>query len=168
MAKGGRGGNGPGKATRATTALDKAGAAYEVLTYEYDPDADRIGEHAAAALGVPAAIMLKTLMVLVDGRPAAVIVPSDRQASMKRIASALGGKSAEMMKPADAERLTGYMVGGISPFGQKRLFPTLIEVTALDNPLVYMNGGGRGVQIRLAPRLVVELLNGKAAPIVAD
>lgn len=157
-----------GKTTRATVALDKAGAEYEVLTYEYDPDADRIGEHAAAALGVPAAIMLKTLMVLVDGRPAAVLVPSDRQASMKRIAAALGGKSAEMMKPADAERVTGYMVGGIGPFGQKRLFPTVIEITALDNPRVYMNGGGRGVQLRLDPRLVVELLNGKAAPVVAD
>lgn len=156
------------KTTRATQALDRAKAAYEVFTYDYDPSADKIGEHAAVCLGVPAAQVLKTLMMLVDGRPACVVLPSDRQASLKKVAAALGGKSAEMMKPQEAERVTGYLVGGVSPFGQKRQYPTLIEESALAHPLVFVNGGGRGVQVRVDPRQAAAALNAKTAAIVAD
>ncbi len=119
------------KTTRATAALDRAGVSYTVHTYDYDPDADQIGLHAAACLGVAPETVLKTLMAQVDGRPVYVIVPSDKEVSMKRLAAACGGKSAQMLRPADAERLTGYHVGGISPFGQRRPVPTLIEVAAL-------------------------------------
>jgi len=108
------------KSTRATKALEQAGVAFTVLTYDYDPDAERIGLQAAEAMGEPPERVLKTLMALVDGKPVCVIVPSDREVSMKKLAAAFGGKAAQMMKPADAERITGYKVGGISPFGQMK------------------------------------------------
>ena len=107
------------KTTRATIALDRAGVAYALHEYDYDPNAERIGVHAAESLGVPAEIVLKTLMALVDGKPVCLLIPSDREAGMKKVAAAFRGKSAAMMRPAEAERLTGYHVGGISPFGQK-------------------------------------------------
>ncbi|WP_198374475.1 Cys-tRNA(Pro) deacylase [Neoroseomonas rubea] len=155
------------KATRATVALAKAGIAFTVHTYEYDPEADSIGLQAAAALGEDPARVLKTLMALVDGKPACVILPSDREVSMKRLAAAFGGKAAQMMKPAEAERIAGYKVGGISPFGQTRPVRTAIEQAALAHALVYMNGGQRGLQVRLAPRDAVALLGAIVAPIVA-
>src|SRR5690606_34385499 len=108
------------KATPATRTLAQAGVAFTVHTYDYDPEADRIGLQAAEALGEVPERVLKSLMVLVDGKPACVILPSDREVAMKKLAAALGGKHAEMMKPAEAERVTGYKVGGISPFGQRR------------------------------------------------
>ena len=155
------------KATRATTALAKAGVAFTIHEYDYDPDAESIGLQAAAAIGEDPARVLKTLMALVDGKPACVIVPSDHEVSMKRLAAAFGGKSAQMMKPAEAERITGYKVGGISPFGQMRPVRTAIEEQALAHDLVYVNGGQRGLQVRLDPRAVVTLLKATAAPLVA-
>jgi Cys-tRNA(Pro)/Cys-tRNA(Cys) deacylase len=147
--------------------LDKAGIAFSVHTYDYDPDADHIGLQAAEALGEPPGRVLKTLMALVDDKPVCVIVPSDREISMKKLAAAAGGKSAQMMKPKDAERVTGYKVGGISPFGQMRKVATLIEVEALAHDLVYVNGGQRGLQVRLKPQDVVAVSGGAAAPIAA-
>src|SRR6186997_973645 len=129
------------KATPATRALEAAGVAFTVHTYDYDPDAESIGLQAAAALGEDPARVLKTLMALVDGKPVCVIVPSDREVAMKKLAAAFGGKAAQMMKPDDAERITGYKVGGISPFGQMRGARAAIEETALAHDLVYMNGG---------------------------
>ena len=155
------------KATRATKMLDDAGIAFTVHGYEYDPDADHIGLQAAHALGEPPERVLKTLMTKVDGKPVCAILPSDREVSMKKLAAASGGKSAEMMKPADAERMTGYKVGGISPFGQMRKVPTVIEATALAHELVYVNGGQRGLQVRLVPQDLLSLLDASAAPIVA-
>lgn len=155
------------KTTRATQALTKAGVAFTVHAYDYDPNADRVGIQAAEALGEDPARVLKTLMAEVDGRPVCVIVPSDREVSMKKLASAFKGKSANMMKPADAERLTGFVVGGISPFGQRKQVPTAIEEEALAHEAVYVNGGQRGLQVRLAPRDVVTVLKAIAAPVVA-
>src|ERR1700761_54478 len=129
------------KATRATRALEQAGIAFTLHEYVYDPDADRIGLQAAAALGEAPQRVLKTLMALVDGKPVCVIVPSDREVSMKKLAAAFGGKSASMMKPPEAERISGYKVGGISPFGQMRAPRAAIEEQALAESLVYMNGG---------------------------
>src|SRR3569623_339529 len=129
------------KATPATRALEAAGVAFTVHTYDSDPDAESIGLQAASALGEDPARVLKTLMALVDGKPVCVIVPSDREVSMKKLAAAFGGKSAEMMKPAEAERVTGYKVGGISPFGQMRKVPVAFEEAALLHDIVYMNGG---------------------------
>ena len=155
------------KETRATRALTQAGVAYTVHVYDYDPDADRIGVQAAEALGEPPERVLKTLMALVDGKPVCVIVPSDREVSMKRLAAAFHGKSAQMMKPADAERTTGYKVGGISPFGQMRRPKAAIEEQAMAQDLVYINGGQRGLQVRLSPRDAATVLDAVVAPVVA-
>lgn len=156
------------KTTRATLALDKLKIAFTLHSYDYDPNADSIGLQAAAALGVPAHCVLKTLMAEVDGKPVCVVVPSDREVSMKKLAGVFGGKSAKMMKPADAERLTGYHVGGISPLGQKKRLPTAIEQAALAEPLVYLNGGQRGLQIRIDPNALCAALGALAKPLVAD
>ena len=154
--------------TRATDMLTKAGLAFSVHSYDYDPGADSIGLQAAQALGESPERVLKTLMAAVDGKPVCVIVPSNREVSMKKLAAAFGGKSAEMMKPAAAERITGYKVGGISPFGQKRRTPTAIEAGALEHALVYINAGQRGLQVRLAPQAAQELLQAISAPLVSN
>ncbi|MCK8780403.1 Cys-tRNA(Pro) deacylase [Rhizobium sp. NTR19] len=155
------------KTTRATQALQKAGVSFTTVTYDYDPDADRIGLAAAEAIGESPSRVLKTLMAEVDGKPVCVVVPSDREVSMKKLAAAFGGKSAHMMKPSDAERATGYHVGGISPFGQKKTVPTAMEITALEEAYVYINGGQRGLQIRVDPRQAQEALRAVAAALVA-
>jgi Cys-tRNA(Pro)/Cys-tRNA(Cys) deacylase len=155
------------RATRATSALAAAGAAFTVHTYDYDPNADRIGLQAADALGEAPQRVLKTLMALVDGKPVSAILPSDREVAMKKLAAAIGGKAATMMKPADAERITGYKVGGISPFGQAKRVPTVMEAAALDEPFVYINGGQRGLQIRIDPREAAQLLEARVAAIAA-
>ncbi|WCJ62587.1 Cys-tRNA(Pro) deacylase [Agrobacterium tumefaciens] len=156
------------KTTRATQMLTKAGIAFTTLTYDYDPNADRIGLQAAEAIGEAPHLVLKTLMAELDGKPVCVVVPSDREVSMKKLAAAFGGKSANMMKPADAERATGYHVGGISPFGQKKQVPTAIEADAMVHDYVYMNGGQRGLQVRLSPRDAQKTLNAIVAPLVAE
>jgi Cys-tRNA(Pro)/Cys-tRNA(Cys) deacylase len=151
------------RTTPATLALSKAGVDFTVHAYDYDPDAASIGLAAAQALGEPPSRVLKTLMTLVDGKPAVVIVPSDREVSMKKLAAALGGKSAAMMKPADAERISGYKVGGVSPFGQRKPLPTVIALDALAEPYVYINGGQRGLQVRLDPNAARGVLKAVAA-----
>lgn len=153
------------KATPATLALDRAGVAYTLATYDYDPGGERVGLQAAEALGTPPSEVLKTLMVKADGKPACVVLASDREVSMKRLAAALGAKSAEMMKPADAERLTGYRVGGVSPFGQKRSVPTVIDADAAALPAAFVNAGQRGLQARLAPDDLVRALGAVVAAI---
>ncbi|MDR6816060.1 Cys-tRNA(Pro)/Cys-tRNA(Cys) deacylase [Neorhizobium sp. 2083] len=155
------------KTTRATQMLEKAGVAFVTVTYDYDPNADRIGMQAAEAIGEEPRRVLKTLMAEVDGKAVCVVVPSDHEVSMKKLAAAFKGKSANMMKPADVERATGYHVGGISPFGQKKLVPTAIEITALDEPHVFINGGQRGLQVKLDPRAARDALKAVAAPLVA-
>src|SRR5262245_7513792 len=155
------------KMTRATKALEQAGAAFTVHTYDYDPDADSIGLQAASALGEDPARVLKTLMALVDGKPVCVIVPSDREVSMKKLAAAASGKSAQMMKPIEAERVTGFKVGGISPFGQRKSVRTVIEQSALAHGHVYVNGGQRGLQVRLKPADVRDVLKAVVADVIA-
>lgn len=155
------------KTTRATQALSKLGIAFTTHSYDYDPDAESIGLQAAEALGEPPSRVLKTLMAELDGKPVCVVLPSDHEVSMKKLAAALAGKSAAMMKPADAERLTGYHVGGISPFGQKKRVPTAIEAAALSEPYVFINGGQRGLQIRLDPNDARRALDAVAASVTA-
>jgi Cys-tRNA(Pro)/Cys-tRNA(Cys) deacylase len=145
--------------TRATQALQKAGVAFTLHTYAYDSDAERIGLQAAEALGIEPRRMLKTLMAKVDGKPVCVVVPSDREVSMKKLATAFGGKTANMMRPADAERLTGYYVGGISPFAQRKRVPVAIDQAALAETSVYLNGGQRGLQIEIDPNDMVRALD---------
>jgi Cys-tRNA(Pro)/Cys-tRNA(Cys) deacylase len=146
------------KTTRATQALAQLGVAFTLHSYDYDPDADSIGLQAAAAIGAKPCRVLKTLMAEVDGKPVCVIVPSDCEVSMKKLAAAFGGKAARMMRPADAERLTGYHIGGISPFGQK---------AALGEAKVFINGGQRGLQIHLDPDDARTALRAIVANVVA-
>ena len=155
------------KVTPATRALTAAGVAFTVHTYDYDPDAESIGLQAASALGEDPARVLKTLMALVDGRPVCVIVPSDQEVSMKKLAAAVSGKAAQMMKPLEAERLTGFKVGGISPFGQRKPVRTVIEQSAMTLEQVYVNGGQRGLQVRLSPHDVQAVLKAIVADVVA-
>ncbi len=155
------------KTTRATQALKQLGVNFTLHEYAYDPDADSIGLQAAAAIGAEPRRVLKTLMADLDGKPVCVVVPSDHEVSMKKLAHAFGGKSARMMKPADAERLTGYHVGGISPFGQKKRVPVAIEQTALHERTVFINGGQRGLQVELDPDEARKALDAIAAPLIA-
>jgi Cys-tRNA(Pro)/Cys-tRNA(Cys) deacylase len=155
------------KATPATAALDQAGVAYRLATYAYDPDADRVGLQAAEALGAPPSEVLKTLIVLADGKPACVVLASDREVGMKRLAAALGAKSAEMAPVAQAERITGYRVGGVSPFGQKKRLPTVVDAAAAALPEAYVNGGQRGLQLRIASADLVRFTGATVASITA-
>jgi Cys-tRNA(Pro)/Cys-tRNA(Cys) deacylase len=152
--------------TRATLLLSNLGVNFTLHTYVFDPGAERIGLQAADALIVAARRMLKTLMAEVDGKPVCVIVPSDREVSMKKLAAAFHGKAAKMMAAADAERLAGYHVGGISPFAQKKRVPVAVEQTALDESSVYINAGQRGLQIELAPDDARRVLGATVAALV--
>jgi Cys-tRNA(Pro)/Cys-tRNA(Cys) deacylase len=155
------------KTTRATQALEKLSVKFTLHAYDYDPDAASIGLQAAEALGVAPGRVLKTLMAEVDGKPVCAVVPSDCEVSMKKLAGAFAAKAANMLRPADAERLTGYPVGGISPFGQKKRVPVAIEEAALGHASVFLNGGQRGLQVELAPQDAVKAAGAIARTLVA-
>jgi Cys-tRNA(Pro)/Cys-tRNA(Cys) deacylase len=155
------------KGTPATVALTKAGIAFKLHEYDYDPNAARIGMQAAEALGIVPARLLKTLMAKAGGAVVCVLVPSDAEVSLKKLASAAGAKDATMLPPAEAERITGYHVGGISPFGQKKRVRTFVEETALAHATLTLNGGRRGLQIEIAPDDLVRVLEATSAAIVA-
>jgi len=154
------------KTTPATLALTKAGISFSLVHYDYDPNAERVGLQAAEAMDVSPAEVFKTLMAELDGKPVCAIVPSDEEVNMKKLAAALGGKSAQMMKPPNAERLTGYKVGGISPLGQRKLVPTALDELATLYDEVYLNGGQRGLQIRIRPDDLVAVLGCVVADLV--
>jgi len=151
--------------TPATTALTRAGVRFEVHPYEHDPAAASYGLEAAAALSVPPAQVFKTLLVEGEGRLGVGVVPVDRQLDLKAVAAALGWKRAAMADPATAERSTGYVVGGISPVGQKRVLPTVVDSTASGFGQVYVSGGRRGLDLSLAPADLVRVLGAKVADI---
>jgi Cys-tRNA(Pro)/Cys-tRNA(Cys) deacylase len=153
------------KGTPATVALEKAGIAFTLHEYDYDPNAERIGMQAAEALGVTPDRLLKTLMAKADGNVVCALLPSDREMNLKKLASAAGAKSAAMLPPAEAERITGFRVGGISPFGQKKRVSVFVEQTALAHDRIIVNGGRRGLQIELAPADLVRLLGATGAPL---
>lgn len=153
------------KSTPATLALEKAKVAFKLHEYDYDPNAARIGMQAAEALGIEPARLLKTLMAKAGNDVVCVLAPSDREVNLKRLAAAAGAKSAVMMGAADAERITGYHVGGISPFGQKKRARVFIEQTALSFPTILCNGGRRGLQVELAPADLIRLLAATTAEI---
>ncbi|MBA2936083.1 Cys-tRNA(Pro) deacylase [Sphingomonas sp. CGMCC 1.13654] len=152
------------KGTPATVAAAKAGISFDLVEYVYDPDADSVGVAAAEALGEPPSRVFKTLLIEADGKPVCAVLPSDREVSMKRIAAAADAKSAKMMPVSSAERLTGYNVGGISPFGQRKAVPIFVEAAATEEAYLFVNGGRRGLQMRLAPE---DLVRGLGA-IIAD
>jgi Cys-tRNA(Pro)/Cys-tRNA(Cys) deacylase len=153
--------------TQGTLLLQKLGIAFELHPYDYDPEAARVGLQAAEALGVDPAQLFKTLMAEIDGKPVCVVIPSDAETSMKKLAATFGGKSANMMKVPDAERLTGYKVGGIGPFGQKRKVPTALDETAELFDRIYINAGQRGLLLSLAPADAVKAAEMKVADLTA-
>lgn len=156
------------KTTPSTRFLDKAGVKYEVHTYDYDPTAQKTGMQAAEAIGADPERVLKTLMAEVDGKAVCAVMPSNHEVSMKKLAHAFSGKSAEMMKPADAERFTGFHVGGISPFGQRKRVPTVFEATVMAHETVFMNGGQRGLQVNLKPADAVKALGATVVDLLAE
>ncbi|GAA1163587.1 Cys-tRNA(Pro) deacylase [Kribbella jejuensis] len=151
--------------TPATVALAKAKVEFTTHAYEHDPAAKSYGLEAAELLGLAPEQVFKTLLVEVDGKLTVGVVPVDKQLDLKAIAAAAGGKKAVMADPAAAERTTGYVVGGISPIGQKRALPTVIDSTATDHPTVYVSGGRRGLDIGLSPTDLITVTNARTAPI---
>ena len=154
-------------ATPGVKFLESRGVAFTLHPYAYDPDAEAVGLAAAAALGLVPGLTLKTLMVEVDGKPACCVIPSDRQLSMKKVAAAFGGKAAAMMPPAKAEKLTGYRVGGISPFGSKRVVPVAIEASVCGAAKVWINAGQRGLLLGIAPDQALAVLGALAVVLIA-
>lgn len=157
-----------GKRTPATTAMEKAKKPFDLLEYDYDPDAASIGLQAAEAMGLPASQVFKTLMVTAGDEPLIAVVPSDRELNLKALAHAASKKSVQMMKVPDAERLSGYKVGGISPLGQKKRIRTFFDDSALNYPFIVVNGGQRGLQIKATPQDLMDATGGTAAQIATD
>ena len=147
--------------------LKELGIDFTFHSYDYDPSAKRTGIQAAEAIGIRPRRLLKTLMAEVDGKPVCVLVSSDREVSMKKLAAAFRGKTASMMRRADAERLTGYHVGGISPFGQKRRVPVALDAAVLSERTVFENGGQRCVEIELNPNDISKALDVIVQPLTA-
>lgn len=163
MAKAKRGSAG----TPATVALARAGVPFTTHAYEHDPAAPSYGLEAAEVLGLPPDQVFKTLFVEVDGRLAVGIVPVSRQLDLKAVAAAVGAKKATMADPSVAERASGYVVGGISPLGQRRTHPTVLDESALAYDTVYVSGGRRGLDIGLAPQDLVRLTAATVASVAS-
>jgi Cys-tRNA(Pro)/Cys-tRNA(Cys) deacylase len=151
--------------TAATAALTRLGIAYTAHPYEHDPAAASFGEEAAEALALDPAQVFKTLIAAVDGELVTAIVPVAGRLDLGALAVALGGKRAVLAEPADAERRTGYVVGGISPIGQRRPMPTVLDASALALDRVYVSGGRRGFDIGLTPGELLRATGGRAAEI---
>jgi Cys-tRNA(Pro)/Cys-tRNA(Cys) deacylase len=151
--------------TPATVALTRAGLPYAVRAYEHDPAAESFGLEAAQALGVDPARVFKTLLVDTGSGLAVAIVPVDRTLDLKAMASALGVKKVVMADPLAAERSSGYVVGGISPVGQKRALPTVLDSSAAEHETVLVSGGRRGLDLELHPADLVAVTRASTAPV---
>lgn len=155
-----------GAATPATRLLSTAGVEFVLRPYEHDPRSQEgYGLEAAAALGVDPARVLKTLVAQVDGALTVAVVPVSGQLDLKALARAVGGSRAEMAPVPDAERATGYVAGGISPLGQRRALPTVVDASALAHPTVLVSAGRRGLDVELAPAELVRLCAATVAPV---
>lgn len=137
--------------------LTRQRIAFTAHRYEVDEHAPSYGEAAAAALGVEPGRVFKTLVASVDGRLTVGVVPVSGSLDLKALAAAVGGKRGSMADPADAQRATGYVTGGISPFGQRSRLPVVVDVSAREWPTVYVSGGRRGLQVEVAPADLVRL-----------
>ncbi|WP_370247506.1 Cys-tRNA(Pro) deacylase [Nocardioides sp.] len=151
--------------TPATVALSAAGIAFTLRAYDHDPRAESYGLEAAQALGVAPARVFKTLVARVDGALRIAVVPVSTTLDLKSLARACGGRRAEMALPADAERATGYVVGGISPVGHRTRVPVVVDSSAGDHPTVLVSGGRRGLDLELAPDDLVRATGAVVAPI---
>ena len=150
-------------------ALERAKLAFTLHEYDFDATPGQIGLLAATAMGVAPARVFKTLMAVVDEKESVVaIVAVDREVDLKALAKAAGGKRAAMAEVATAERATGYVKGGISPFGQRKRHRTYLDAAALSQPSIIVNGGRRGLQIELAPADLLDATGGTAAAIARD
>ncbi|MFV0632758.1 Cys-tRNA(Pro) deacylase [Demequina sp.] len=155
--------------TPAIAALVAAGVDHGVHPYEHDPASElSYGLEAAAALGVAPQAVFKTLCFVADSTLTMGIVPVSGSLDLKAAAHAVGAKRAVMASPADAERATGYVVGGISPLGGRKRLPAVVDSSALDLPRVYVSGGKRGLDISLSPHDLVRLTGAVTAPIGKD
>ena len=156
--------------TPAVVELQRAGAAFSVHEFEHDPAERSYGLAAARALGVDPDRVCKTLLAEVTGGGGTVthvvgVLPVSAQLSMKEIAAAVGAKRAEMCDPAVAERLPGYVVGGISPFGQKKRLRTVVDETCELSDTIFVSGGRRGLDLEIAPAVLLDVLGAVVAPI---
>ena len=154
--------------TPALVILQRSGVDFSVHTYAHDPAAESLGMEAAEALDLDPATVFKTLLAEVDGASTVAIVPVTGQLDLKGLAAARGGKRARMMEVAAAERMTGYVAGGISPLGQRKALPTVIDASAEGLATIYVSGGQRGLDIGIAPADLLRLTGATYAPIAAD
>ncbi len=157
--------------TRAIEVARRAGVMHKVHEYAHDGRASlREGGRgyaleAVEALRIEAARVFKTIVVSVDGRLGLAVVPADAEVDLKAVAAALGGRRAVIADPADAERATGYVLGGISPLGTRRAMPTVIDVSAAGFPTIHVSAGRRGLEIELAAADLIALTKGSMAPV---
>ena len=146
--------------------LERAQVRYTLHPYDAEHPADQgHGEAAVAALGADPQQVFKTLVARVDGALAVAVVPVSGTLDLKALATAMGARKAVMADPVDAERTTGYVLGGISPLGQRKALPTVVDDSALDYPTVMVSAGRRGLQVELAPEDLVRLTRARTAPI---
>jgi Cys-tRNA(Pro)/Cys-tRNA(Cys) deacylase len=153
-----------GRGTTATIALERARIPFTVHEYVHDPRHESYGLEASQALSVPPDRVFKTLIAEVDGRLVAGVVPVGGQLDLKALAAAVGGKRAALAEVAAAERATGYVAGGISPVGQRRRLPVVLDRSAMDHATVFCSGGRRGLEIELAP---ADLVRAAAATVAS-
>jgi Cys-tRNA(Pro)/Cys-tRNA(Cys) deacylase len=151
--------------TPATTALERAKVPFTTHAYAHDPKHESYGLEAAEALGLAPATVFKTLVADVDGRLTVAIVPVERQLDLKALARAVKGKKAQMADVKLAERTTGYVAGGISPLGQRRALPTVLDESALEHAAIHVSGGRRGLELELEPQDLQRLTRAIVAPI---
>jgi Cys-tRNA(Pro)/Cys-tRNA(Cys) deacylase len=151
--------------TPAVNAAKQAGVPFELLSYEHHESAESYGLEAAQALGLRPDSVYKTLVASADGKLAVALVPVDRSLDLKALAAALGARRAELAPADAAERATGYVVGGISPLGQRRRLPTVVDEAALSLSAIHVSAGRRGLEIALAPADLVRLCAARTAPI---
>jgi Cys-tRNA(Pro)/Cys-tRNA(Cys) deacylase len=149
--------------TPATTVVESAGIDFALHEYEHDPASESYGLEAAKRLGVEPARVFKTLLADLDGRLHVAIVPVERQLDLKK----LGGKRSAMADPKRVERSTGYVLGGVSPLGQRRTLPTTLDVSALEHTTIFVSGGRRGLEIELDPNDLVVITAAEVRPIAA-
>ncbi|MFG3658916.1 Cys-tRNA(Pro) deacylase [Streptomyces sp. NPDC047706] len=151
--------------TPATVALTAAGVDFTIHSYDHDPAHPSFGEEAAQAMGVSPERVFKTLVADVDGTLTVAVVPVAGTLDLKALASAVGGKKAAMADPALAERTTGYVRGGISPLGQRRRLPTVLDTTAADHATICVSAGRRGLEVELSPQDLAALTAATLAPV---
>ena len=156
-----------GRGTTATVALERAGIPFTVHEYAHDPRHESYGQEASEALAVTADRVFKTLIATVDGDLIVAVVPVEGQLDLKALAAAAGGKRAAMAEVAAAERATGYVAGGISPLGQRKRLPVVLDASAMTFSTVFCSGGRRGLEIELAPADLVRAANATVASIRA-